>query len=127
MSDSDQNRHIMERLNQWGCDVRSAMPRFLNNTDMYCQLLRSVPKQDSFDKLGAALDEGNPEEAFEQAHSLKGVLANMAITPMYAEVCEIVERLRGGDMDGVPARYEELLREKAILQDILSEKGESDS
>lgn len=127
MNDSDQNRQIMERLNQWGCDVRSAMPRFLNNTDMYCQLLRSVPNQDSFDKLGAALDDGDLKEAFEQAHSLKGVLANMALTPMYMEVCEIVELLRDGTMDGVPVRYEELLRERMMLQDILSEKGDSDA
>lgn len=32
--------------------------------------------------------------AFEAAHTLKGVVGNMGLTPLYQAVCEIVEPLR---------------------------------
>lgn len=120
---NEQNQRIIDRLIQWGCNVQGAMPRFLNSTDMYCLLLRSVPEQDDFEALGNALNAGDKTATFEKAHALKGVLANMSLTPMYTEVCEIVELLRSGTMEGVSSHYEKLMQEKTVLQDILSEKS----
>ena len=39
----------------------------------------------------------NYKEAFEAAHSLKGVLGNLSLTPLYDKVCEITELLRAGE------------------------------
>ena len=48
----------------------------------------------SFDKLREALAADNLDEAFEAAHALKGVLGNLALTPIYDKVVEITELLR---------------------------------
>ena len=36
----------------------------------------------------------NYKEAFEAAHSLKGVLGNLSLTPLYDKVCKMTELLR---------------------------------
>ena len=50
---------------------------------------------DSFEKLEGALKENNLEAAFDAAHALKGVFANLALSPVRDPICEIVELLRG--------------------------------
>ena len=54
-----------------------------------------VPTEDpSFDRLPEAVSEGNLDKAFEAAHALKGVMANLALTPILQPVQEITELLR---------------------------------
>jgi HPt (histidine-containing phosphotransfer) domain-containing protein len=40
------------------------------------------------------LDSGNLKEAFEAAHSLKGVTGNLSLTPLYEKLNSITEFLR---------------------------------
>lgn len=126
MSDSTQNELLLERLIEWGCDVEGTLPRFVGDTGFYCRLLGMVPSESSFDALGSALAGGDVRSAFEQAHTLKGVLANMGLTPMYAEASEIVELLRGGTMSGTDRLYAELLRQKSHLESLLMDMDASD-
>ena len=50
-------------------------------------------------------------KAFEAAHSLKGTLGNMGLTPMYEIIIQIVEPLRDGNIDGIAEKHQ-LLMEK---------------
>lgn len=51
----------------------------------------------SFDRLCAAMDEKDYEQAFAEAHTLKGVSANMALTQLYQAAGKMTEDLRGGN------------------------------
>lgn len=64
------------------------------------------------------------EKGIDCAHTLKGVFANMGITPlMFETVVKIVEPLRAGKNDGLmPVQYEELLDEREHLRSIIQTK-----
>ncbi|MCH5209882.1 MAG: Hpt domain-containing protein [Oscillospiraceae bacterium] len=50
----------------------------------------------SFDLLCKSLEEGNNEEAFRAAHTLKGIAQNLSFDKFYKSVYEITEELRNG-------------------------------
>lgn len=110
---------IIEKLKNWNCDIDGVMDRFLGNKDFYVELLNEVPSQVEFINLGKHLKENDIKDSFADAHTLKGVLANMGLTPMFNEVCDIVEPLRIGSMDGVNEHYLNLLKELDFLKKIL--------
>lgn len=111
---------IIEELEQWGCDIEDAMTRFLDDEEFYITCLHTMVQDPSYGKLGAALQEGDVQEAFEQAHTLKGVLANMGLTPIYDVVVRLVEPLRAGNAENLLPVYEELLAANERLKEIIT-------
>lgn len=85
-----------EIFETYGADYKTTMTRFLGNEALYLKFLDMLFKDDNYDKLGAALKAENYEEAFNAAHTLKGVVGNMGLTPFFNAVCDIVEPLRQG-------------------------------
>jgi hypothetical protein len=73
----------------------------------------------AFGKLGLALEENRNGDAFEYAHNLKGIIGNMGLTPLFETVCEIVEPLRVGSMDGVLTKYYELLKQREYFSQFI--------
>lgn len=101
----------LERLRDWGCDVDGALERMLDDEEFYLECLSMLMEDEGFDALSAALEQGDASTAFDRAHALKGVLANLGLTPLFEQVEKIVEPLRAGIMDG-------LLSENRTLQDM---------
>ena len=60
-------------------------------------------------------------QAFECAHTLKGMLANMGLTPLYDIVVRIVEPLRAGETAGLLPACDELLAARDRLNTLLKE------
>jgi len=118
MNEQQQNEALKD-LAEWGCDIQGALSRLLNSRDFYFRLLPSVLTEPSFDALNAALERKDVSGAFESAHTLKGVLGNLGLTPMYQEACGAVELLRAGTLEGVGAHYEALDRQRSFLKDVL--------
>ena len=110
---------VFKRLEEWGCDVAGALERFFDDKDLYMTCVEIVITDRNFDKLGVALEEENVLEAFDCAHTLKGVFANLGLTPMFAIVETIVEPLRGGSAHDLWSAYEELLAANEELRRIL--------
>lgn len=106
---------LLEALKDWNCDVDGAMERFMGDEELYRTCLNAVLSDKSFAGLGAALEEKEVKEAFDHAHTLKGVLANMGLTPMYDITVRIVEPLRNGSMEQLLPVYEELMEAKKHL------------
>lgn len=86
-----------EIFEDYGADYQTTMTRFVNNKETYLRMLDMFLKDGSMLALGSALDAGNLRGAFEASHTLKGVSANMGLTPLYEAVCAIVEPLRAGE------------------------------
>lgn len=78
----------------YGADYNSTMARFMGNEAMYLKFLDMLFKDDNLEKLGTALEQQDYEAAFAAAHTLKGVVGNMGLTPLFNAVCAIVESLR---------------------------------
>lgn len=110
---------IFKALEEWGCDVEGALERFLDDKDLYMTCLETVITDCNFEKLGVALREECVLEAFDYSHTLKGVFANLGLTPMFSIVEKIVEPLRGGSACHLWDAYEELLASNEQLKTIL--------
>lgn len=86
--------NIKKKMESYGMDYETTINRFMGNEGLYVRMLGLLPKDDSMKKLELALDSGNLAEAFEAAHSLKGVSGNLGLNFLYDAVSEIVEPLR---------------------------------
>lgn len=105
------DRRLIE-LKSLGCDIKGAMERFLDDEEFYFECYKEVLDDVGFEQLKKALDEHNVKQAFEHAHSLKGIIANLGLTSLFEIITDIVEPLRVGQEDGVLEKYEELLQER---------------
>lgn len=101
---------LLVKLKDAECDVEGALARFLDDEDLYVQFYSELLSDEAFANLGNALEEGRLYDAFEFAHTLKGIIGNMGLTPMFELVCDIVEPLRINTDDGVKEKYQELLK-----------------
>ena len=75
-----------EMFEAYGADYHSTMARFMGNEAMYIKFLDMLFKDDNLEKLGEALEKQDYEEAFSAAHTLKGVVGNMGLTPLFHAV-----------------------------------------
>ena len=100
----------IEKLRAFGADVDDGLGRCMKNESFYLRLVNMALADGGFDKLSASLDKGDLDSAFEAAHALKGILGNLALTPIYAPAVELTDKLRGR----TPGDYSDLLR--AILE-----------
>ena len=90
----------VEALKNYGANVEEGLARCMNNEALYLKLVGMAADEENFDRLHTALEQKNLKDAFEAAHALKGVIANLAITPLQEKIAEITELLRAEtDMD----------------------------
>ena len=88
-----------ELLEQNGFDDDGTMRRFLNNEALYMKCMKKFLDDTSFDQLKEAYQEGNCNEAFKAAHTMKGFVSNIGINKMYQLLIPMVEKLRVQNMD----------------------------
>jgi len=106
----------------YGADYNSTMARFMGNEAMYLKFLDMLFKDDNLEKLGTALEQQDYEAAFAAAHTLKGVVGNMGLTPLFNAVCAIVEPLRKRE---APEDYNglyQVIRTGFLQADVLRKK-----
>lgn len=84
----------IEKLKSFGADADDGLTRCLNDEDFYLMLVGSALDEGEILKLEKQISEGDLASAFETAHALKGVYANLSLTPLYETVFGITEHLR---------------------------------
>lgn len=87
----------LESLKAYGADTDDALARCMNNEDFYLMLVNKSLDDGNYEKLKEKLAEKKYEEAFSVAHALKGVVANLSLTPLVEPISEITEGLRAGE------------------------------
>ena len=105
----------MDALRRFGANTEEGLGRCLNNEGFYLELVNMELGDENFEKLAASLERGDWKTAFEAAHSLKGSLGNLALTPIYAPVAELTEKLRGGREVDFAALLAEILSQREAL------------
>jgi HPt (histidine-containing phosphotransfer) domain-containing protein len=106
----------LDYLRAFGADVKEGMSRCLDNEGFYLRLVDMAAKDPSYELLKRSLAAGDLKTGFEAAHSLKGQLGNLGLTPLYDAASELTELLRNakGDEDFGPLltklteKYDEL-------------------
>ena len=94
---TDLQRETLEGL---GVDIEETMERFVENEALFFRCLNKLPDDKNYAMLCAAIDEGtDARKAFDAAHALKGVSANLGLTKLFNELREITEVFRAGSMD----------------------------
>ena len=108
----------IEMLQSYGVNTKEGLARCMNMQAFYFRMLGMGLKNDSFEKLGKFLEEGNLDEAFEQAHALKGVVGNLALTPIYNPLAEMTEMLRAKKNADYVAMYAPIkeIRDKLVAE-----------
>ena len=102
----------IEGLKTFGADTENGLTRCMNNEAFYLKLVEKSISDASYQKLNEAISTNDLDAAFEAAHALKGVLGNLALTPILEPVSEITELLRARtQMDYSP--YLEKINEKS--------------
>ena len=106
----------IEKLNQFGANTAEGISRCAGSEALYLRLVGMIPKEQSFDKLKTAIEENNYDDAFAAAHTLKGVLGNLSLTPMFETADRMTELLRARtQMD-----YTDMLNDLLGMRDTLT-------
>ena len=108
-------------LREWGANVDEAMERCLNNEAFYLRLVGKAMEDPGFERLEEAVHAGDLEKAFDAAHALKGVTANLALTPILTPVQEITELLRSRTETDYAPLLQEIRTQRDQLKALLAE------
>ncbi len=83
-----------DALVELGVNTAEGIARCMNNETFYLKMVDMALRDKGYDRLLAALERDDLDDAFEAAHALKGVLANLSLTPLLVPVVELTELLR---------------------------------
>ena len=100
----------IEELRSAGADVETGLSRCVGKEDLYLKLVNMGLGDAKFEELGAALDAGDLDKAFELCHALKGVIGNLALTPLYDAISQMTEKLRGREEADYSAMYSDIIK-----------------
>ena len=104
----------LEKLKAFGANTEEGLSRCLNNEAFYLRLVEKFIEKNAFIALKEAISRDDLDAAFTEAHSLKGVLGNLSLTPLYKLIVEMTEHLRTRTkMDYSPMleKYESLFKQ----------------
>jgi len=87
-------------------EIDDALKRVGGNMDLYKRLLGRFVEGNHFEGLREAVQKGEPEESERQAHTLKGVGANLSLVKIAALSADIEQLLKSGS--DTSALFEEL-------------------
>ncbi|MBR4168693.1 MAG: Hpt domain-containing protein [Lachnospiraceae bacterium] len=107
----------LDSLRAYGANVDEGLNRCVNNEEFYLKMIRKAVEDPGFENLQQAIAGKDLATAFEIAHALKGVLTNLALTPLAEPVSEIVELLRSktdtdysGYLEKIATKKDELVQ-----------------
>ena len=84
----------IETLRAFGADTDDGLARCMNNEGFYLMLVGKAAEDRKLTLLAEQLREKDYAAAFETAHALKGMYANLSLTPLTKPVSEMTELLR---------------------------------
>ena len=108
----------IESLQEFGANTEEGLGRCFGNEDFYLKLVRSVPEEQTFDRLAEAIAANDLDAAFDAAHALKGVLGNLSLTALYEPICEITELLRPRTQMDYSEKLSDILNKREELSKI---------
>ena len=106
----------IDKLKEYGANIEEGLERCMGNEAFYLKMVGMMIADNSIDKLKDALAENNLDTAFEASHALKGVAANLSLTPLTEPAVEITELLRTRTEMDYSELLGKILEQKEILE-----------
>ena len=86
-------------------DLPSAVARFAGNEALYVKFLKKFADDPTFSMLEKSVAEKNIEETEKNAHTLKGVAANLGLSALTRHCSLLVQAVRSGENDSAPSLF----------------------
>ena len=83
-----------DKLREFGADVDTGLARCMNNEAFYIMLVGKAIEDKRLALLEQQIADHTLDAAFETAHALKGMYANLSLDPLTKPVSEMTELLR---------------------------------
>ena len=117
----------MDRLEQFyssvEADAGEIIARLGGMPQLVERFLGKFLSDESFGRLCAALDAGETKNAFREAHTLKGVCANLGIQSLYVKASAVTELLRAEKLDEAKQALPELAAEYKRVVELMNDLG----
>ena len=84
MKEEYKNDKFLVAMDAAGADVDGALNRFMGKVSLYKKFMKKFLEDRSYPDMLESLAGHDPEEAFRQAHTLKGVAGNLGINNLLA-------------------------------------------
>lgn len=112
---------MFETLKNIGCDVEGALGRFMNDDELFIECLQLFMNDNNFEKLEQAIARKNYTEAFEAAHSIKGVSGNLGLLKLFNATSSLVECFRKEVFKNTDEYYSEFKKQLNITKAAIEE------
>lgn len=89
----------LNKLQLLNVNIEETLERFVGNEMLYLKCLSKFIDDNNYESLKTSIANNDVVNAFESAHALKGVSANLGLNDLYKEVAEITEIFRANSMD----------------------------
>jgi HPt (histidine-containing phosphotransfer) domain-containing protein len=91
------------------------LKRVMNNTKLYVRLLAKFRAGTRLDELSTRLEAGDYEKAQVEAHTIKGIAANLSLTEFFEKIRDLESQIKEkavqpGALDTVKAVFGETLK-----------------
>ena len=115
-----------KHMEENGADVDTTLKRFMGNEALYMKFIVKFLDDKNLESLVENLDKGDYQGAFNSAHTLKGVSANLGLDPVCAGASKITELLRNKqpqdvDVETVNEAQKELVESYNLFKKIIGE------
>lgn len=84
----------IDKLREYGANVDEGLARCMGKEEFYLMLVGKAVEDDRLTVLQKQLEEKDLGSAFETAHAIKGLSANLSLDPLTKPVSEMTELLR---------------------------------
>jgi len=88
------NQSIKDNFEKAGFDVVGTIRRFAGNEALYEKHIFKFIDDKIYGNLAKAVSESNRDDAFREAHTLKGISGNLGLNPLFNPVSALVGALR---------------------------------
>jgi len=88
------DQSIKDNFEKAGFDVVGSIRRFAGNEALYEKHVFKFIDDKIYNSLAKAVSESNREDAFRDAHTLKGISGNLGLNPLFNPVSVLVGALR---------------------------------
>jgi HPt (histidine-containing phosphotransfer) domain-containing protein len=107
-----------------GIDYDSGMRLFRDRQELFEKFLKKFPKDESYNRLKEALAADDCNQAFKEAHTLKGVSANLSMMELSHAASDVTEELRAGRLEEGKKRMPEVEKHYLQVMDFIAQLGE---
>lgn len=88
------NAEFKKQMKENGAEVEAALGRFLGNEALYMKFIVKFLDDENYTGTIQSIEARDYEAAFQYAHSLKGITANLGLEPVRAAASQITDLLR---------------------------------